>query len=143
MSGPTSGTALWQRVLSRKAAMMLVRNTVVSTGVFLISLGVLWALVEKAGMDEVIAAAIGFLAANTVHYALGRSWIFRGTDRHIATGYLYFLISGGMGLAITVALYWALLRFTAIDYIIARILVSIVAGLAMFLFNAIINFRRL
>ena len=140
---PPEKLGLFARIFSRKAAAMLMRNTVVSTMVFGISVAVLWLLVEYAGFDEVVAAAAGFLIANLVHYALGRSWIFPGSDRHVATGYAYFLASAGIGLSLTIVLYAALLRFTAIDYILARILVSIFAGLAMFLFNALINFRRL
>jgi hypothetical protein len=37
----------------------------------------------------------------------------------------------------------ALVRYTPINYLIARIIVSVFAGLAMFLLNAILNFRRL
>lgn len=122
---------------------MLLRNTIVSTGVFAISIGTLFALVEFLNADEVLAAAIGFLLANSIHYALGRAWIFHGTSRHFASGYAYFLVSGGLGFAITVGLYAALLEFTPINYLVARVLVSVIAGLAMFTFNATINFRRL
>ena len=40
-------------------------------------------------------------------------------------------------------LFAALLRWTPINYLVARTLVSVVAGLAVFLLNAILNFRRL
>lgn len=122
---------------------MLARNTLVSCSTFALSLVLLWLLVEYANVDEVVAAAIGFLASNTLHYTLGRTWIYRGTDRAIATGYVYFLASSGVGLAVTVVLYWAMLRFTPIDYLLARVLVSLIAGLIMFVLNATLNFRRL
>ena len=134
---------MFDRFLSRKAGLMLLRNTIVSCGVFAISIGTLFVLVEFMNADEVLAAAIGFLLANSIHYALGRAWIFCGTERHIATGYVYFLASGGLGFAITVGLYAALLEFTPINYLVARVLVSVIAGPAMFTFNATINFRRL
>lgn len=134
---------LLARLLSRKAAAMLWRNTVVSVLVFGVSITLLWVLVEFLGMDEVLAAAIGFAAANSLHYALGRAWIFRGTERKLATGYVYFLASGGLGLAVTVGLYAALLRHTPMDYLVARVLVSVFAGLIMFALNATLNFRRL
>lgn len=122
---------------------MLWRNTVVSCLVFGVSIASLWVLVEFLGMKEVVAAAIGFVAANSLHYALGRSWIFRGTDRAIASGYVYFLASGGLGLAVTVGLFAALLRYTPMNYLVARALVSVFAGLIMFALNALLNFRRL
>jgi len=122
---------------------MLVRNTIVSTGVFLLGLGVLWLLVDRAGMAKLPAAAIGFVLANTLHYVLGRAWIFRGTERGVVPGYAYFLGNGLLGLAITLLLFELMLRFTSIHYLVARILVSVVAGLAMFLANGILNFRRI
>ena len=135
--------SLTARLLSRKAATMLGRNTLVSCLVFALSIGVLWVLVEYLHVDEVVAAAIGFIIANSLHYALGRAWIFEGTDRAAATGYVLFLFNSGVGLVITVVLYAVLLRLTPIDYLVARVLVSLVAGLLIFVLNATLNFRRL
>jgi putative flippase GtrA len=74
------------RFFSRRVGRMLVRNTVVSTGAFVLGLAVLWLLVQQFGMPEVPAAGIGFLVANTLHYVLGRAWIFRGTKRGVRSG---------------------------------------------------------
>lgn len=137
------GTGIARRLFSRNAAAMLGRNTLVSCFAFALDLALLWALVQLAGMDRLAAAAIGFVAANTLHYALGRSWIFRGTERGVAAGYVYFLVNAMVGLIVTITLYAAFLRFTSIDYIAARVIVSVFAGLAVFLLNAIFNFRRL
>ncbi len=132
-----------RRLLSRDAALMLARNTAVSCVAFAFDLVLLYALVRLAGWHKLAAAALGFIAANTLHYALGRSWIFRGTPRGVADGYFYFLINAIIGLFVTMTLYAAFLRFTPINYIVARVLVSVFAGLAVFLLNAILNFRRL
>lgn len=122
---------------------MLARNTVVSCGVFAFDLALLWALVEKAGMGKIAAAVVAFIVANSIHYGLGRSWIFRGTDRALAAGYFYFLVNAGIGLVITIGLFAAMIRWTPINYLIARVLVSLVAGLIVFVLNAMLNFRRL
>lgn len=135
--------SLAARLWSTNTGWMLVRNTVVSTGVFLLGLGLLWLLVDRGGMAKLPAAAIGFIAANTLHYGLGRTWIFRGTERGVVPGYAYFLGNGLLGLAITLLLFDLMLRFTSIHYLVARVLVSVVAGLAMFLANGILNFRRI
>ena len=134
---------LASRVWSKNTGWMLVRNTIVSTAVFLLGLALLWLLVDRAGMAPVPAAAIGFILANSLHYVLGRTWIFRGTDRAVVPGYAYFLTNGLIGLGITLILFDAFLRFTSIHYLVARVLVSVVAGLAMFLLNGILNFRRI
>ncbi|KRA83986.1 hypothetical protein ASD76_08270 [Altererythrobacter sp. Root672] len=104
-------------------------------------LAVLWGLVE-VGVQEVPAAGIGFITANTLHYLLGRSWIFRGTERGKTSGYAYFLINAGIGLAITMVLYAAILEFTSIHYLVARIIVSLFAGAIVFVLNAVLNFKR-
>lgn len=145
-SRPVRGLAvrgLAVRLFSRKAAAMLARNTVVSCGAFAFDLLLLWALVSLADWGKLEAAALGFVVANTLHYALGRSWIFRGTERGIAGGYVYFLINAGIGLCVTMTLYAAFLRYTPINYIVARVVVSVFAGLAVFVLNAVLNFRRL
>lgn len=127
--------------MTRRVGAMLLRNTIVSSFVFLLGLALLWLLVRWGGMNAVLAAAIGFLIANSLHYALGRTWIFRGTDRGLRTGYLLFLINSGFGMAITVGLFAAFLHFTNIHYLVARFIVSVFAGLAMFVLNAVLNFR--
>ncbi|WP_114521824.1 GtrA family protein [Altererythrobacter sp. ZODW24] len=136
------GRSALSRFFTRRVGGMLVRNTVVSTASFLLGLGVLWLLVESAGMGEVLATAIGFIVAQTLHYALGRTWVFRGTDRAIGSGYLIFLLNAGMGLIITVSMFAALLSFTPMHYLTARVVVSVFAGLAMFAVNATFNFRQ-
>jgi putative flippase GtrA len=140
---PEAGASFANRLLSRKAAGMLARNTIVSCFCFAFDLVLLWSMVRFLHIGKLPAAAFGFVAANSVHYALGRSWIFRGTQRAVASGYFYFLANGLVGLAITVSLYAASLRYTPDHYIVARVVVSVFAGLAVFVLNAMFNFRRL
>lgn len=140
---PPAGKRWAARLLSRNAFAMLTRNTVVSCLAFDFDMVVLWALVRLAGWGQLEAAALGFVLATTLHYVLGRSWIFRGTDRGVVDGYIYFLINAGVGLVITMSLYALFLRYTPLNYLVARVVVSIFAGLAVFLLNAVFNFRRL
>ncbi len=130
-------------MFSRHAATLLAQNTLVSIGTFAFDIALLWALVALLGMDKVVAAALAFVVANSLHYAIGRGWIFYGTDRHVATGFIYFQINSVIGLVITVALFAALIRWTPINYLVARVLVSVVSGLTVFLLNAVLNFRQL
>jgi putative flippase GtrA len=94
-------------------------------------------------MDKVAATALAFVIANSLHYAFARGWIFQGTERARAAGYVYFLVNAGIGLVITVTLFAALIRWTPINYLVARVLVSVVSGLTVFVLNAVLNFRRL
>ena len=131
------------RLLSLNAAAMLGRNTIVSCCTFIAGLILLWLLVERFGAPKVPATALSFLCATTLHYVFGRTWIFRGTERGVAAGYVYFLINAGVGMAVTTILFAVMIELTSINYLVARVMVSLVAGLAMFLLNAILNFRRL
>lgn len=130
------------RFFERRVGGMLFRNTVVSTGVFLIGLGVLWLLVEQARVNAVLATGISFLIANSIHYIFGRTWIFAGSDRKLSTGYALFLVNAMVGLAVTVGLFWVLTELTPMNYLVARVVVSVFAGLAVFALNATMNFRQ-
>lgn len=130
------------RLLSRRVGAMLVRNTVVGTAVFLMGLGLLWILVSRSGMNELVASGISFTVSNTLHYAFGRTWIFRGTTRGLRIGYAFFLANAAVGLVVTVSLFAAFLHYTSLHYLVARTIVSVFAGLAVFVLNAALNFRR-
>ena len=132
-----------KRLFKRRVGGMLWRNTVVSTGVFLVGLGVLWLMVEQGGVDPVVATGLSFLIANSIHYVFGRTWIFAGSDRKVSTGYVLFLGNAVVGLIVTVGLFWLLTEFTPMNYLIARVIVSVFAGLAVFVLNAAFNFRQI
>lgn len=122
--------------------MLLGRNTVVSTFVFLLGLALLWLMVERLGVAKIPAAALSFLCSNSIHYVFGRTWIYRGTERKVAAGFAYFLINAVVGLAITVGVFAALIEL-GVYYLLARVIASIFAGLALFVLNAVFNFRCL
>ena len=136
------GTAgLGGRLFSWNAAVQLFRNTIVSAFIFAIDLALLWLLVEQAGMEKVLAAAVAFVIANSLHYGFGRWWIFRGTERKAVEGYVYFLANAGIGMVITLALFAAFVAVLPAYYLIGRVLVSVVSGLTVFVLNAVLNFR--
>ena len=134
---------LFSRLFHGRVGWMLARNTVVGTIVFLVfGLGLLKLLVDQAGMDEVLATGVSFIAANAAHYLFGRTWIYRGTKRAVGSGFALFLLNGIIGLLLTMGLMALLREYTPINLYIARILVSIIAGLVMFVLNAVWNFKR-
>lgn len=132
-----------KRFFNRRAGGMLWRNTVVSTSVFLGGLVLLWVFVEYLGVDDVLATGITFMLATSVHYVFGRSWIFAGTERRLASGYAIFFVNALVGLAVTVGLFWLLTEYTPINYLVVRVIVSVFAGLAVFALNGVFNFRQL
>ncbi|MGI8705099.1 MAG: GtrA family protein [Sphingomicrobium sp.] len=133
---------LLDRLLSRNAAELLGRDALVSSVTFGLGLGLMWVFVEYAKIDETVSAGSSFALANSLHYAVARLWVFRGTTRGLAKGYGYFLVNAGVGLIIMVLLFAALTEWTSIHYLLARALASIVAGSVIFVLNAVFNFRR-
>lgn len=131
------------RLWSRNAAVLLVRNSVVSVCMFLLGLVGLFLLVEYAHINALVATGATFMIATTLHYALARTWVYRGTEREVLPGYGYFIINALVGLTVTLSLFALLTWLTGMHYLAARVLVSLVAGLTMFLLNATLNFRRL
>jgi putative flippase GtrA len=133
---------LLQRLLTRRAAVLLGRNTLVSVLVFSVGLTVMWLLVERWAVGKLLAAGLSFLVANSIHYTFGHAWIYRGTERGLGKGYAYFLGNALVGLVITLAGFSLFLAMGA-HYLLARVIASVFAGLAMFALNAILNFRCL
>ena len=140
-AGPVGDTpGLARRLLSFRVGAMFVRNTIVSCVAFAFDLVLLWALVEALATHKLVAAALAFLAAITLHYVLARSWIFPPSERGVTAGYVYFLINSTVGLVVTIALFAGFMAL-GLHYIPARIVASVFAGLTVFLLNAILNFR--
>jgi putative flippase GtrA len=131
------------RLASRNAATLLARNTMLSCLIFAINLLLLHILVEELSITALPAAALAFVAANSFQYVFARNWVFRGTERQFGAGYAYYLANAAVGLATTMILFAAMLAFTSLHYLVARVIVSVFAGLATFLLNATINFRRI
>jgi len=130
-----------KRLLSWRVGAMLARNTMVASSTFLVGLGVLWLLVSQGGVNKIVATAISFLVANAMHYMISRVWVYVGSRRAMGSGYLFFLVNSAIGLTITTGLFALLIHHTEINYLLARVIVSVFAGLAMFVLNAALNFR--
>jgi len=128
---------------SRHAATLLARNTILSFGILAFGIALLWLLVQRIGLPTIAAAAVAFVIASSVHYPFGRGWVFRGTDRHVASGFICFQINSVIGQVIKIALFAALIRWTPINYLAPCVVVSLFAGLSVFLLNVIRNFRWL
>lgn len=122
---------------------MFGRNTAASTLTFLVDLSILWMLVEFAAVPHVPAAIVAFILPTTLFYFLQREWVFSGTQRGVARGFVYFLVITFIGFAAMLATFWALLEFTGIHYLIARVAASIVYGILLFVLNGVFNFKQL
>lgn len=136
-------TGIASRFTETRAAVLFGRNTIASFFAFGLDVSLLWLLVERLGLTYLPAATISFLIAMTLHYVLSRLWVFKDTERGIAKGYFYFLINAGVGLVTTLAAFAALIEFTGLYYLVARVIASVVAGVLVFGLNAVFNFKAL
>src|ERR1700752_3493978 len=93
------------RLWSRNAAVLLVRNSAVSVCMFLLGLVGLWLLVEFAHVNALVATAVTFLIATSLHYALARTWVYLGTERRVVPAYGFFVINAMVGLVVTLSLF--------------------------------------
>ena len=125
------------------AARLFGRNTVASFFAFGIDVALLWLAVELASAPYIPAAAVAFLVAMSIHYVLSRIWVFRGSERGMAKGYVYFLMNAGVGLVVTIGVFALLMEVAGLHYLIARVLASVAAGILVFFLNAVFNFKAL
>ncbi|MET0371573.1 MAG: GtrA family protein [Sphingobium sp.] len=132
-----------RRLLTPRAAAMLLRNSLVSCSVFAFGIGLMWVMIRFLGVNPYAATAISFLLTNSAHYAFARTWIFRGTQRALGRGYVYFFLNAGVGLAVTMALFAVFTEWADMHFIGARVIASLFAGLAAFALNALLNFESL
>jgi putative flippase GtrA len=122
---------------------MFGRNTVASTIAFALDLIILWSLVELLETPRVLAAVIAFIVPMTLFYVLSREWVFPGTNRGVAAGYIFFLVNIGIGFVVMLAVFIALINLTDAHYLVARVAGSIVSGILIFFLNGIFNFKQL
>lgn len=132
-----------EAVVDNRQVRMFGRNTVASSIAFALDLLILWGLVELLDVPHLIAAVVAFLVPMTLFYVLSREWVFPGTKRGVAAGYVYFLVNIGIGFLVMLAVFAALLNFTEIHYLAARVAGSVVSGIVIFLLNGIFNFKEL
>ncbi len=98
-------------------------------------------LTQALGVPYYISTPIGFLIAVSINYFLSRRFVFHGTERRLHHGYAYFMGIALVGaLAITGAVY-LLVTYLALHYLVARVLVAGVVGMANYLINLYGNFK--
>lgn len=122
---------------------MFGKNSLAGAVAFAFDMALLWALVERGGWAYLPAAAFAFLVAITIHYALARRFVFQDSTRGIASGYLFFVANAAVGLLVTLVAFAVLVELFELNYLVARLISSLKAGIVVFLLNAVFNFRVL
>jgi putative flippase GtrA len=95
----------------------------------LIALGIdlvlLWALVQWAHFNYLLATVFAYWIALTVHHHAVRKQIFRGTIRDAAHTYAYFIAVGGVGFIVTFLFMTLSVYGTHIHYLFARFMAAL------------------
>jgi putative flippase GtrA len=100
----------------------LVAFGLVGASAFVVHFAIVAALVPL-GVPPLLANVVGFLAAFTVSFVGHGRWSFPAEGRPVAPALRRFAAVAITGFAVNEGLYAVLLRFTALDYRVALLLV--------------------
>lgn len=118
-----------------------VRYTFIGVSTFLIDLAILFILASIFSINYLVAVGAGFFLAVSLNYFLSREFAFKYTDRSVMKGYLYFLKFALAGMIITILLMGVLVTYAEFQYMLARVVVATLVGVANYAANLFINFN--
>lgn len=118
-----------------------IRYASVGVSTFLFDLALLVAFTELLHIPYYIGTPIAFLIAVSINYAVSRTHVFRGTERSVHHGYLYFIGFALLGALAATAGTALLVTVLSIQYLVARVLVAGATGMANYLLNLHLNFK--
>jgi putative flippase GtrA len=104
---------------------------------------VLAGLVELAGVNYVLATALGSLVGSTSNFLINRRWAFRARDGHLGHQAARYVAAQLGSASLHTSGVWLLTRFGGVRYLVAKV---VVATLAYLVWNYPVNrywvFRR-
>lgn len=92
-------------------------------------------------MQYVIAIGLGFFISLVISYFIFRKYTFKGTERGVTSGLVYFSIIAVGGLCISMGGGYLAVTYIGLSPILARFLLGGVSGLFNFLINLVYNFK--
>jgi CDP-diacylglycerol--glycerol-3-phosphate 3-phosphatidyltransferase len=105
------------------------RHQLGSVAATLVDFGALTLLVERAGVDPVLATAVGALAGAVTNFALARRWIFRDHQGSAASQALRYALVSGASLGLNTLGEYAVATRLGAHYLVARVAVSLAVSL--------------
>lgn len=115
--------------------------SIIGVGTFLFDLYLLNIFTNQLGWYYLQAVIVAFLIAVSINYALSRYFVFKGTTRSVAKGYLYFLQIVIFGVLLTTGFVYLLVEYTPLQPIQARVYTAGIVGIFNFLMNNFFNFK--
>ena len=108
---------------------------------FALDLALLSLFIDVFHLYYVVAAGVAFVIATSLNYVISRRYVFTGSERGVRSGYLLFLLIGGVGVLIITTLMYVLVDVFAFHYLISRIVIAGVVGWWNYLMNLHVNFK--
>jgi putative flippase GtrA len=119
----------------------LFRSSVSGGLAFAFDILLLYVFVEFLHIYYLISAGGAFVIAHSSNYVVQRMWGFRGTKANLFGGYLCFALFGSLGIILTVGLLAVAVEIFSLNYLLGRVLVSLIVGLLLFILNYIFTFK--
>ncbi|MBX0334275.1 GtrA family protein [Pontibacter sp. HSC-14F20] len=92
--------------------------------------------VELVGLWYVTGTVMGTVSGGITHFSLGRTWVFKASDKTIPTQFLkYFMVWNG-SLVLNASGVYMVTQYGGVNYIFSKVLVSLFVG---FSYNYIIQ----
>ncbi len=129
------------RHLKNPAVQRFFKYALVGGSTFLFDLLLLWVLTEFFLVPYQLSTAFAFLVAVSINYFVSRRYVFKGTERRMHHGYLYFILVACGGAAVVTGAVAFLVTFLSMHYLVARVLVACFVGIGNYLFNLHFNFK--
>jgi putative flippase GtrA len=117
------------------------KYTAVGVSTFLVDLVLLFILTDALEWNYLVATAIAFILAISINFFLSRVVVFKYSKRSVHTGYIFFIVIAGLGLAIVVSGMYVLVSILGFNYIVSRIAIAGIVGCWNYLLNLYANFQ--
>ncbi len=131
-----------KKILKKKSFQEVIKYMVVGGIGTLIDFGLLYVLVEFAGVWYLLAAILSFVAAVINNYILNKVWTFQDKSNQFAKQFVQFLIVSIVGLSLNTAILYGLVEFAGVWYLLAKALAIIVVLFWNFFTNKYWTFKR-
>lgn len=118
-----------------------IHSSAIGISSFLFDLLLLYVFVEFFYIDYRIATPLAFILATSINYSVARYIIFPTTERTFTDGYTRFISLAVASMLLITALVWLLVTFVGLYYVVARILVAAVVGIANYCVNVLWVFK--
>ena len=117
------------------------KYALVGWSTFAFDLLLIWIMTELLSIPYWFSTALGFAIAVSINYFVSRRFVFKGTERAIHHGYVFFILFAFGGAAFIAGAVTLLVTLFGLYYLLARVLVAGVVGMGNYLFNLHFNFK--